>query len=76
MVFLSKYGYPIVRWKDKPLRNILCYLFQTRKIKFGYWDGYKIIRQNSGIRWWIYNQTFKLFGNTKLWPKLGRKIWK
>lgn len=28
------------------------------------------------MRWFIYNLAFRLFGNTRLWPKLGFRIWK
>ena len=28
-----------------------------------------------GIRWRIYNIGFKLFGNTRYWPKLSKILW-
>ncbi len=28
------------------------------------------------IRWLIYNKAFKIFGNTKWWPRLGFMIWR
>ena len=27
------------------------------------------------IRWRIYNIGFRLFGNTRYWPKLGKILW-
>ena len=27
------------------------------------------------VRWWLYNLTFRIFGKTKVWPKLGFVIW-
>jgi len=28
------------------------------------------------IRWKIYNLAFRLFGETRLWPRLGQAIWR
>jgi len=28
------------------------------------------------MRWKIYNLAFRVFGNTRLWPKLGFAIWR
>lgn len=28
------------------------------------------------MRWWVYNMAFRMFGQTRLWPRLGFAIWK
>lgn len=25
--------------------------------------------------WWLYNAAFRLFGQTRVWPWMGRAIW-
>lgn len=43
VVFLDKYGWPVGRIKGKKVINFIRLLLHTRKIKKGYWDGYKIV---------------------------------
>lgn len=31
---------------------------------------------NMNIRWRLYNFAFRLFGQTRLWPKLGQCVWR
>ena len=43
MLCLDKYGWPVTRFKGRPVTNLIRKLIHTRKIVRGYWDGYKIV---------------------------------
>lgn len=38
-------------------------------------EGGPVLGEPRTFRWRLYNLAFRVFGNTRLWPKLGRKIW-
>lgn len=42
MVFIDKYGWPVEKIKGKPITTFIRLLIHTRKIKKGYWDGYRV----------------------------------
>jgi hypothetical protein len=44
MVFLDKYGWPVVTIRNKWFVNTIRKLIHTRKIVQGMWDGYKVVR--------------------------------
>lgn len=39
-------------------------------------DDASLCIEQKRFRWWLYNFAFKIFGRTKVWPKLGFAIWK
>lgn len=43
MVFCDKYGWPVEVSKKHFIRRWLRRLIHTRKIKRGWWDGYRIV---------------------------------
>jgi len=43
MVFLDKHGWPVVRIKNRPIVNLLRLMLHTRKVRRGYWDGYRVL---------------------------------
>jgi len=49
MVFLDKYKFPVETTKGRFVGNIIRLIIHTRYIKFGYWDGYKIIKKRRNI---------------------------
>jgi len=36
---------------------------------------YLYLKMIDDMRWKIYNLAFRIFGRTKLWPRLGHWIW-
>ena len=43
MVFLDKYGWPVVVPKNRPVMKWLRRIIHTRRIRRGWWDGYRIV---------------------------------
>ncbi len=37
--------------------------------------GGRITRKEMHMRWWFYNFMFHLVGRTRVWPRLGQKLW-
>jgi len=49
MVFLDKYGWPVVRIRRRRFGNLLRLLIHTRRIVRGRWDGYRVVRRGADM---------------------------
>jgi hypothetical protein len=47
VVCLDYLGYPIERIKGRWLLTILRLLIHTRRIRRGYWDGFRVVKYNA-----------------------------
>lgn len=47
MVFLDKLGWPVAYIKGRWILKWVRRLIHTRKIKRGYWNGYKVVKEKN-----------------------------